>query len=47
MTAIVYFPEILGNTSRKYYSGEWLIPEENPKTGKPHIVYLSTQVAAI
>ena len=24
---------------------EWLIPEENAKTGKPHIVYLSTQVA--
>ena len=26
-------------------TGEWLIPEENAKTGKPHIVYLSTQVA--
>jgi integrase len=25
--------------------GEWLIPEENAKNGKPHIVYLSTQVA--
>ncbi len=24
---------------------EWLIPEGNAKTGKPHIVYLSTQVA--
>ena len=28
-------------------AGEWLIPEENSKTGKPHIVYLSTQVAAM
>jgi len=28
-------------------AGEWLIPEENAKTGKPHIVYLSTEVAAI
>jgi integrase len=28
-------------------AGEWLIPEENAKTGKPHIVYLSTQVAAM
>jgi integrase len=27
--------------------GEWLIPEGNAKTGKPHIVYLSTQVAAM
>lgn len=26
-------------------AGEWLIPEANAKTGKPHIVYLSTQVA--
>jgi integrase len=26
-------------------SGEWLIPAENAKAGKPHIVYLSTQVA--
>jgi integrase len=26
-------------------AGEWLIPEENSKTAKPHIVYLSTQVA--
>ena len=25
--------------------GEWLIPQENAKNGKPHIVYLSTQVA--
>ena len=24
---------------------EWLVPAENAKTGKPHIVYLSTQVA--
>ena len=28
-------------------TGEWLIPEENAKTGKPHIVYVSTQVAAM
>jgi integrase len=28
-------------------SGEWLIPEENSKNGKAHIVYLSTQVAAM
>jgi integrase len=28
-------------------AGEWLIPEENAKTAKPHIVYLSTQVAAM
>ncbi len=28
-----------------FETGEWLIPEENAKTGKPHIVYLSTQVA--
>lgn len=28
-----------------FEAGEWLIPEENAKTGKPHIVYLSTQVA--
>ena len=26
---------------------EWLIPAENAKTGKPHMVYLSTQVAAM
>ena len=25
-------------------AGEWLVPEENAKTAKPHIVYLSTQV---
>ncbi|MGO9775954.1 MAG: tyrosine-type recombinase/integrase [Terracidiphilus sp.] len=25
-------------------AGEWLIPAENAKTAKPHIVYLSTQV---
>lgn len=28
-----------------FETGEWLIPEENAKTAKPHIVYLSTQVA--
>jgi integrase len=28
-------------------TGEWLIPEENAKTGKPHIVYMSSQVAAM
>ena len=28
-------------------AGEWLIPEENSKTRKPHIVYMSTQVAAM
>jgi integrase len=28
-------------------TGEWLIPEANAKTGKPHIVYLSAQVAAL
>ena len=28
-----------------FEAGEWLIPEENAKTGKPHIVYLSAQVA--
>jgi integrase len=28
-------------------TGEWLIPAENAKTGKPHIVYMSMQVAAI
>ena len=30
-----------------YETGEWLVPEENAKTGKPHIVYMSTQVAAM
>jgi integrase len=30
-----------------FEDGEWLIPGENAKTGKPHIVYLSTQVASI
>jgi integrase len=30
-----------------FEAGEWLIPEENAKTDKPHIVYLSTQVAAM
>jgi integrase len=28
-------------------AGEWLIPEGNAKTGKPHIVYLSSQVASM
>jgi integrase len=28
-------------------AGEWLIPEENAKAGKPHLVYLSTQCAAM
>jgi integrase len=28
-----------------FETGEWLIPEENAKGGKPHIVYMSTQVA--
>jgi integrase len=28
-----------------FETGEWLIPAENAKTAKPHIVYLSTQVA--
>jgi integrase len=28
-----------------FEAGEWLIPEENAKTGKPHIVYLSAQVS--
>jgi len=30
-----------------FETGEWLIPAENAKTAKPHIVYLSTQVAAM
>jgi integrase len=30
-----------------FEGGEWLIPPENAKTAKPHIVYLSTQVAAL
>ena len=30
-----------------FESGEWLVPEENAKTGKPHIVYMSTQVEAL
>ncbi len=29
----------------KFDEGEWLVPPENSKTGKPHIVYMSTQVA--
>ena len=28
-----------------FETGEWLIPAENAKTAKPHIVYMSTQVA--
>ena len=28
-------------------AGEWLIPDQNAKTAKPHIVYLSTQVAVM
>jgi integrase len=28
-----------------FEAGEWLVPAENAKTGKPHMVYLSTQVA--
>jgi integrase len=28
-----------------FEAGEWLIPAENAKTGKPHIVFMSTQVA--
>jgi integrase len=28
-----------------FEAGEWLIPAENAKTAKPHIVYMSTQVA--
>ena len=28
-----------------FETGEWLIPEENAKGGKPHLVYMSTQVA--
>lgn len=27
--------------------GEWLVPAENAKTGKPHLVYLSNQVASM
>lgn len=30
-----------------FAAGEWLIPQENSKTGKPHIVYLSKQVAGM
>jgi integrase len=30
-----------------FEAGEWLIPEGNAKTGKPHIVYLSTQCASM
>ena len=28
-----------------FHNGEWLIPSENAKTAKPHIVYMSKQVA--
>jgi integrase len=28
-----------------FETGEWLVPAENAKTAKPHIVYMSTQVA--
>ncbi len=28
-----------------FETGEWLVPETNAKTAKPHIVYMSTQVA--
>jgi integrase len=30
-----------------FEAGEWLVPAENAKTAKPHIVYLSTQVTAM
>jgi hypothetical protein len=30
-----------------FETGEWLIPEGNAKTAKPHIVYMSTQVATM
>jgi integrase len=30
-----------------FAAGEWLIPAENAKTGKPHLVYLSSQVATM
>ena len=30
-----------------FEAGEWLIPAENAKNGKPHLVYLSSQVAAM
>jgi integrase len=30
-----------------FEAGEWLIPEENAKGGKPHLVYLSKQVAGM
>jgi integrase len=28
-----------------FETGEWLVPAENTKNGKPHVVYLSSQVA--
>ena len=30
-----------------FEAGEWHIPEQNSKTGKPHIVYLSRQAAEL
>jgi integrase len=30
-----------------FESGEWHIPEQNSKIGKPHIVYLGTQAIAL
>jgi len=30
-----------------FETGEWLIPEENSKAGKPHIVYMSSQVSVM
>ena len=30
-----------------FEAGEWQIPEENAKTGKPHIVYMSSQVIGL
>ena len=30
-----------------FETGEWFVPPENAKTAKPHIVYLSTEVAAM
>ena len=30
-----------------FEAGEWLIPEENAKTGKPHVVYMSSQVIGL
>jgi integrase len=30
-----------------FESGEWLVPAENAKNGKPHIVYMSSQVVGL